>query len=370
MKILITGSRLYSATLELVRNLAENGHEVYAADTFKHSATNYSNAVKKRFIVPSPRQSELKFINSLIDIINSNEIDYYIPCIEEIIYVAKHLNKIKQKCSKVFIFTDSYDKLLNLHNKREFYKLMDQLKINYPELLDINDITEEKVFKPIYSRFGLDNQIFKDKSKLKVKFDPKKHLAQKYIDGELLCTYSVYNKGQKKISICYNGTLYLKNHPYSNVQTIQNEKVINIVDKICRYLNFTGQIGFDFIKTSTGELYIIDCNPRITSGISLVSQYNDIFSMFFEDNFKPIYKDSTAKFFGLIICLPFAGKINHKNIGKFFKVLFRYREVVFSLKDLKPYLISYLQTIYSYRYAIKNKISFKQAWLDDITFNG
>ena len=47
---------------------------------------------------------------------------------------------------------------------------------------------------------------------------------------------------------------------------------VGIRDWVLRFLEgtgFTGSLGFDFIETAGGELYALECNPRMTSGVLL-----------------------------------------------------------------------------------------------------
>ena len=39
---------------------------------------------------------------------------------------------------------------------------------------------------------------------------------------------------------------------------------------LVKSLNFTGQLGIDFIEDANGEIAAIECNPRLTGGVYLI----------------------------------------------------------------------------------------------------
>jgi hypothetical protein len=63
------------------------------------------------------------------------------------------------------------------------------------------------------------------------------------------------------------------NHP------VAEKWVENFVSKT----SFTGQIGFDFIETSDGTLYPIECNPRASSGVHFFRETPEFVRLFLSD---------------------------------------------------------------------------------------
>ena len=68
MKVLITSSRMPFA-LGMVRQLADAGHEVYAADDYAQSPGSHSKYLAGHFVYPSPRGETEAFIDALERII-------------------------------------------------------------------------------------------------------------------------------------------------------------------------------------------------------------------------------------------------------------------------------------------------------------
>jgi hypothetical protein len=117
-------------------------------------------------------------------------------------------------------------------------------------------------------------------------------------------------------------------------------------------LNFTGNISFDFIEKDK-QYYIIECNPRITSGIHIIC-INDFTKLFF-NGCDTLLKQKAQLLIPMLITK--------------LKILF-YKDVVFDSHDLKPFFkqISCLRMFDSI--AKKNKISLTKATVFDIEWNG
>src|SRR5690606_20142739 len=69
------------------------------------------------YSVPKPHEAPDAYIQSLIAIIVSEKIDWLIPTCEELFFVARALEHLKQHC---FVLVDSLTKLRCLHSKWDF----------------------------------------------------------------------------------------------------------------------------------------------------------------------------------------------------------------------------------------------------------
>jgi hypothetical protein len=74
MKVLITSSRMPFA-LAMVRKLAAEGREIYAADDHVLSPGNHSKYLAGHFVYPSPRSDTAAFLAELERIVQKHEID-------------------------------------------------------------------------------------------------------------------------------------------------------------------------------------------------------------------------------------------------------------------------------------------------------
>ena len=70
--------------LGMVRKLASEGREIYAADDHVLSPGNHSKYVAGHFVYPSPRSDTAGFLAELERIVGEHEIDVIVPAFEEV----------------------------------------------------------------------------------------------------------------------------------------------------------------------------------------------------------------------------------------------------------------------------------------------
>jgi predicted ATP-grasp superfamily ATP-dependent carboligase len=270
MRILITGARAPIA-LDLARMFHRNQHIVYMADSISTPLSKKSNSCKQYFTVPSPRLQTDLFIERLSSLIKHFQIDILIPTCEEVFYISKHQDKLPTK-----VFCDDFNKLKKLHNKSSFIECCKSLPIHTPETyvidrhLSINDLKDTKyVLKPIYSRFAthIDLDGNKDKMLNIQQNNPNQIIAQKYIEGSEYSSYGVAIDGKLTANVCYHSIYRVGKGSGILFQPVQIQEIHDFIYQFVKHHNYTGQIGFDFIKDKKGRYYVIECNPRGTSGL-------------------------------------------------------------------------------------------------------
>lgn len=351
MRILFTGARA-PVTLELVRNFKMCEWEVYAADSIKPALAQFSKHLKKFFILSAPRFNENDFITDLIKIINENSIDILFPTCEEIFWISKNIDKIRNNCT-VKIICDDIKKLSLLHNKYRFIQFAQAQNLPVPEthiLRAEENFNQKSVIKPVFSRFGSEVFIADNHTQVRYsKYNNKPYILQEYINGESVCSYGFAQDGTIKFNICYKSPFKAKTctafQPFSNAQI--NSAVRAIVEK----LNFSGNISFDFIQKGQ-KFYLIECNPRITSGIHTL--YNN--------SFEELFFGTPNNLIAEKVQLLAPTVMNH------FKLL-PYPDVIWNKKDLKPFLNQIRCLAVFASNAIKHRISLTKAMTYDIEWN-
>ncbi|MCT0017725.1 ATP-grasp domain-containing protein [Lactococcus lactis subsp. lactis] len=350
MKILFTGGRA-PATLEMVRNFGENGWEVFIAESIRLNMSSYSKYVKSSFIISSPGHNEKKFVTELIQIINENKIDILFPTCEEIFWVSKNKEIISDSCN-TRIVCDKLDSLSLLHNKYRFIKFAENLDILTPKtelLFEERDIIRKSVIKPIFSRFGTSVQIINPKEKINNDITAS-YVVQEFIKGKSICSYGFAEKGQLKFNICYKSPFNTQQALTAFIPFSSNE-VNHIVRKVVERLEFTGNISFDFIQKD-GRFYLIECNPRLTSGIHVLS-LNNFITLFFGKNKEKLLNRAQLMIptlrYGRILC---------------------YRDIIFSVKDMKPFFKQFSCLKIFYKVKKQQHISLIEAMTEDIEWNG
>lgn len=348
-KILLTCGRSY-ITLDLARNLRDSGCEVYVAETSKRHVCYYSNAVTKNFVVTGPHVSSEAFINELVAIVNENQIDMVIPIWEEIFYISQALSRFPPSCT---VFCMPFATLDILHNKWKFIDWLKQHKFLVPETVLIQNTEQLKTIsfkkpyalKPCYCRASQHiYKISEGKAFPEIQLSPKNPwIAQEWIEGNRYCSYSICHQGRLNavslypVDFAINGTSCITFRPVSHT------KIFIWIEKCVRELNYTGQIGFDFIEKPNGDLYVVDCNPRATCGLHLFDAKDHIADAFLDKNQSTIYPRPSMQKQVATGMLLYGWKnqthLPNFSYSHFFKTLTSTPDVVFSAADPKPFFM-------------------------------
>ena len=275
-RLLLTGGRA-AAALELARLFHAAGWRVVVAESLAWNPSRFSRAVSRCYLTPWPTRDPDGYIDALLHIIRRERIDLLVPTCEEIFYVARGRDRLAPYCT---VFTEDLETLRRLHSKWLFVQTAKRHGLPTPPttlLSSPHDVrhalasSRELVVKPVYSRFAartLIRPMPTDADRIDAD-ERRPWVAQEYVCGRQVCTYSVAHRGLLTIHCAYaaeftfglgaaivHATL---NHPASRAW----------VEAFVRAERFTGQIAFDFIETADGALYAIECNPRATSGVHL-----------------------------------------------------------------------------------------------------
>jgi hypothetical protein len=113
VKVLITSSRMPFA-LGLVRKLAAEGREIYAADDHMLSPGNHSKYLAGHFVYPSPRSDTPGFLDELERIVQEHEIDVVVPAFEEAFYISTQTERISQSTK---VFASPFRTMARLHDR-------------------------------------------------------------------------------------------------------------------------------------------------------------------------------------------------------------------------------------------------------------
>lgn len=376
MNILLTGGRA-PATLELARAFHRAGHTVFMAESLRGHLSQPSAAVKANFVVPAPRLNKEAFILALQRIIVENHIDLLIPTCEEIFYVS--MGRDELPCT---VFAEPIKKLNVFHNKWSFVVNAIGMDLYAPETILISNQDDvlhayahwrTLVLKPVYSRFAARTLIKPplQKALSTLKFETP-WVAQEFLVGQQYCTYSVCHNGVVHAHTAYPtnftagpGAAIVFNH-------VEHPAIFNWVKTFVRENNFTGQIAFDFIQTSSGQLYALECNPRTTSGVHLLASNPMFVDAFVNPQpgcITPLDRSSHMLSTAMVMyALPEA--IKNGNLINWLKTFFTSNDVIFDLRDPMPFLFQ-LRSVFQYlTLAQRYGITALEASTFDIEWNG
>lgn len=265
--VLLTGGRA-PVTLDLARALAKLGCRVVTADTYAPTLCHFSRAVDKAFKVRKPTEDRAGFLADLEKIRQEEQVDLIIPLCEETLFVA-HLEGV---------FSMGPELLEQLHNKKRFAALLKDFSIQAPP--ETEAVEKKVLYKRIFSRSGV-GIVIKEAGEERPTL-PSGYLAQEFIEGRALCSYSVAREGKVVAHTSYEGLQTMEMGASLALKSCSHAAIEQFVHEFAKAFSYTGQISFDFIENKQ-SIYCIECNPRATSGLHLFNGDPTFARAFLED---------------------------------------------------------------------------------------
>jgi hypothetical protein len=360
-RILLTGSRA-PVTLELARSFHQQGHIVFTADSLRFPLARWSRSIKRFYHIPAPAHDFKGFQKKLLEIVVQEKIEHLIPTCEETFYVAQ-CPELRLHCT---VWTSEIALLNTLHNKYTFAQLA-QKYFEVPATTRCDEWhawsqSTEMVFKPIYSRFAASVLIKPSQKNIqlnKLKKNPTEWIAQKFVQGQELSVFSLWENGRLKAYTSYYSQYRIGKGAGIFFQAHWNQATYDAVYKLGQELAFHGMLCLDLI-VSDNKVYVLECNPRATSGLHLMA---DSIAYDFLHPTQTICRQSS--FHGLKTVLLFS-----KPWIVFLPQWYKSSDVVFSWKDPLPFLgqsVSILELVYK---KIFSKKTLLQITTEDIEWNG
>jgi predicted ATP-grasp superfamily ATP-dependent carboligase len=377
--ILLTAGRS-PLVLDLARQLHAAGHRVFVSETMKLHVCLFSNAVCRSFVVPSPRFHPGNFVKTLVKIVEEEKIDLVIPIYEEIVYISKAIHQFPKECK---IFCPPFEVLNELHNKWLFYSKQLSLGIEAPKTFLIRsfedlkklDFSTSYALKECYSRASLNlKKISSQQSLPDIQIQSQNPwIAQEWLEGNKFCTYSICNQGSLLAHAAYPVRYAINGNSCITFKAIDHPAIYRWIKNFASLLNFSGQIAFDFIELPNKKLFAIECNPRATSGIHLFCEKDQIDKAFLNATPSPIFPQlgcSKQIAAGMLMYGWKKSSYGGNSFRKFFKELFSVKDVVFSFRDIKPFLLEPLVFTGIWLNSKKKRLSIPATFTFDYEWNG
>lgn len=389
MRILITSSRAPVA-LHLIRAFGKAGHTVYATDTVPWTLGSHSRYLTQHFVTPPPRYAPLAFAQSLAQISQQHQIDVLIPTCEEVFYVAMHhglLNRYTRVCC------DPLPVLAHWHNKYTFAHHAAALGLLTPQttLVQTSEelhaalaTTPRYLLKPAYSRFA--TQIITNCGSRRrerpitdcIPTPEQPWLVQEFIYGETLCSYSTLHNGHVTAHCAYRTPHQAGGGSGTAFVSLDGHETLAIVQRLGAAVGYTGQLSFDYMCAPDGQLYLLECNPRATSGLHLLTPERLVDGLL--DSQQPTWVEPEGRHAQLALvvlsnCL--TDIIRHpQERGRWAKLLeaigdtTRVGDVIISPSDPLPALTQLVQVAHVLGVSQRRGVSVLEATTDDIEWNG
>jgi len=266
-RILITGARA-PVTRDLRQALSAAGHEVHLADVFR---TRTAGRFPWRTYA-APVQQPDRFARDIAKINIDLKPDLIIPLCEEVFHLAG--------ISGLPLFAADRATLLRLHSKWDFNQWVRSLGLDAPatQRASPGDAgpTATSVFKPEFSRFGARCLIRPAPGIVaKLVHDPANPwLRQDYVAGDDLCFHAIARAGRVRAFAAYRSDWRTEggaSYYFAPLPAALSQRLFAIATTIVEAGKLTGQIACDIRHGADGRLWLIECNPRGTSGLHLLA---------------------------------------------------------------------------------------------------
>jgi len=287
-KVLITGIAS-TKTLHVIRIMGKAGFDVILADWVGFSCLlHYSKYVSKVVRVP-PRNGRdfSKYIDAVVQVGLENNVEYYLPVSKMEYSVADAMIGEKLLSLKPDIRCLSSDSKLieELDDKRTFMNKCRSYGLSVPDFIYFQEeekdifqlaaegrFAKEHLFLKAFDSIACPsfrsnfNRIPSEQNELREylkDYDLSNFFANQYISGrELVANLMSVNGKVIQLNICSSSPIQM------DYDVLDHPKITEWVKSFCRQSNFTGAICFDFLEDAQGEIYCIECNPRIHSAIT------------------------------------------------------------------------------------------------------
>ena len=298
--IIITGAKM-SKCLQLARSFKSAGHQVFLVETDKYwlSGSRFSNAVAGFYTVPNPEQDWDGYCEKLLDIVQRENIDVFIPVSSPASsYYESQIKPVLEEHCEVIHFDLEITKMLD--NKFTFIKKASIFGLSVPKSFLITNseqvinfdfasdgsqyilksIAYDSVRRLDLTKFPMDSVSQMEEYINKLPISPENPwIMQEFVKGKEYCSHSTVRKGKIRLHCCCESSEFQVNYEH-----IEHQQIYEWVEKFVKELNITGQISFDFIQTEDNRVYPIECNPRTHSAITTFHDHPQVANAYLNDS--------------------------------------------------------------------------------------
>ena len=273
-RVLIAGARA-PAALDLARCFRAAGAEVHMADCAPSRMAAFSRAVAKVHYYPSPRADFARFAKAARGLIADIDPVLVVPTCEEVFYFAA--------LADTRVFAPDVATLRQLHSKHLFARDVAMLGLPVPETRLIRSETDlaplladtyNLVFKPEYSRFGSQTLVTPSREGARM-LQPTANspwVAQRFVRGFEVSLYAA-SVGSRVVAFSAYRSAWKfdggAGYAFDALPQALHDRLLQIAETLAQKLIPRGQFACDAIIDAEGAPWLLECNPRATSGVHL-----------------------------------------------------------------------------------------------------
>ncbi|CAN5476101.1 hypothetical protein BH10ACT10_BH10ACT10_03480 [soil metagenome] len=300
--VLVSGGKM-TKSLQLARAFHAAGHRVVMVESAKYRLTGhrFSRAVDRFHTVPTPGAEG--YVEALLAIVEAEGVDVFVPvCSPAASYhdaVAKAA--LSPHCEVLHLEPAM---VRTLDDKQAFSALAGSLGLSVPnhhritdpaqvDDFDFDAATDPYVLKSIpydpVHRLDL-TPLPRPTPTETAAFARSKPISadtpwilQAFVDGQEYCTHSTVRDGRVQVYGCCESSAFQVNYA-----TVDKPEIEAWVRGFVEPLGLTGQVSFDFIETTDGRVFPIECNPRTHSAITMFHDHPGLADAYLDPDAPPV----------------------------------------------------------------------------------
>lgn len=271
-RVLITGARA-PAAVDIARDFRAAGLEVHMADSVACRMARASRDVTAVHSYPSPVRRPGPFRQAVVELSERLKPVLIVPTCEETFHLA-------ESPPGSALFQPPARTLRRLHDKGAFAALCVSAGLPVPEthaieraedVLRFRDPPGRWIFKARFSRLG--EGTLKEPTARDLKRVGPGWIAQRRIIGREVSFYAVAHAGAVTAFAAYGSDWRLPGGAclaFDPVDPAMDEALFALAAALAAATRMTGQFGCDVMVDAAGRPWLIECNPRATSGAHLL----------------------------------------------------------------------------------------------------
>jgi predicted ATP-grasp superfamily ATP-dependent carboligase len=281
--IAVVPTTAHGSGLACVRSLGQQGINVIAVGNENKLPEFKSKYCNESVLTPPPEEDFQNYKEVLLDLAQRNDVVTVVPLAESDIYcLAKHYQEFSNHLQPVWINKDTLEKV---QDRVKLIKLAKGLDVSVPNttlLADWKAAESPAVVKSRYSILEDSNKTFYpghffvekgeklDKNRVKelMSHEP---IVQKFIPGKEVGYFALAHRGDIVVDFQHKR---IRSQSFKDGASVFREAINDVSVKergkaILKELEWTGPAMVEFRRTESGELYLLEVNPRFWGSLPL-----------------------------------------------------------------------------------------------------
>lgn len=272
MNVLIPNVGRRGYLVRYLKNTAGFAGKVFVSDCDNTASGLYGDN-DGAFILPKPADNEQKYIESLLELCQNQDIRVIIPVIDpEIVILSRYRERFQK--SGIFVAVSTSDVLEICYNKLKMNAFLKANGFCYPQTFQSLDqfvkafnaqkISFPVVLKPILGSGSVETYIIRGMEEVTALFHDGM-MIQDFIDGQEFGIDIFNAPAGNPIRCVVKKKISMRSGETDKSRTVNHESIQQTALRLAERLGHICNLDFDIIEKDD-KLFIIDLNPRFGGG--------------------------------------------------------------------------------------------------------